>query len=150
MLYALCVFYTPLGVPNAYAYRSCIHGSCHYDNHYIDEDAFRITHNVDVYTCTWNRGFTATRQVEDIEDLLTHDNNFDIICATETFLDHTIPDSKIIKNFTLYRRDRNRNGKNSFNPYHRYCTNRPGVWLTRIRLGLCLLNAQRHAYNLID
>ena len=40
-------------------------------------------------------------------------------------------------------------GPNKFNPYHRLCNGKPGILLTRIRLGLSGLNQHRFKYNLI-
>ena len=39
---------------------------------------------------------------------------------------------------------------NHFNPFHRLCTGKPGIWLTRLRLGLSALNIHRFKYNFID
>jgi hypothetical protein len=39
---------------------------------------------------------------------------------------------------------------NKYTPFHRKCIGKVGNWLTRIRLGLSALNAQRSAYHLID
>ena len=40
-------------------------------------------------------------------------------------------------------------GPTSKKPYHRICSNKQGVWLSRIRMGLSALNAHRHHYNFI-
>ena len=34
--------------------------------------------------------------------------------------------------------------------YYTHCSGRPGIWLTRLRLGLSALKAHRFRYNLID
>jgi hypothetical protein len=36
------------------------------------------------------------------------------------------------------------------NSYHKYCHGQAGVWLTRIRMGLCGLNGHRFSYNFIE
>ena len=41
-------------------------------------------------------------------------------------------------------------GPNIYNPYHRLCSSKPGIWLTRLRLGLSALNQHRFKYNFID
>ena len=41
-------------------------------------------------------------------------------------------------------------GTNKYNPYHRLCSNKPGIWLTRLRLGLSALNSHRFKYNFIE
>ena len=41
-------------------------------------------------------------------------------------------------------------GTNIKNPYHQLCTNKQGVWLTRLRMGLSALNSHRHYYNYIN
>ena len=41
-------------------------------------------------------------------------------------------------------------GTNHFNSYHRLCTNKYGVCLSRIRMGLSALNQHRHNYNFIN
>ena len=41
-------------------------------------------------------------------------------------------------------------GTNITNPYHRLCTTKQGVWLSRLRMGLSALNSHRHNYNFIN
>ena len=41
-------------------------------------------------------------------------------------------------------------GQNKGNPYHRSCSGKPGIWLTRLRLGLSALNSHRFLFNFID
>ena len=41
-------------------------------------------------------------------------------------------------------------GPNIQNPYHRLCSSKPGIWLTRLRLGLSALNQHQFKYNFID
>ena len=41
-------------------------------------------------------------------------------------------------------------GTNKFNPYHRLCTNKYGIWLSCIRMGLSALNYHRYQYNFIN
>ena len=41
-------------------------------------------------------------------------------------------------------------GPNNLNPYHRLSSGKPGIWLTRLRLGLSALNSHRFKYNFIE
>ena len=41
-------------------------------------------------------------------------------------------------------------GTNNYNPYHKITTNKYGVWLSRLRMGLSALNAHRYNYNFIN
>ena len=57
------------------------------------------------------RSLLAVNRLDLIEQMLTIERCFDIICASETKLDNTIDNSKVnIKEYSLYIKDRNRQG----------------------------------------
>ena len=57
------------------------------------------------------RSITAPSRLDDVENLLLHYHNFDILALTETHLDNTVTDNSLhINGYQFFRRDRNRNG----------------------------------------
>ena len=66
----------------------------------------------DISICHINvRSLLAANRLDLIEQMLTIERCFVIICASETKLDNTINNSKVnINDYSLYRKDRNRQG----------------------------------------
>ena len=57
------------------------------------------------------RSLTANNRMDEIENFVTNENNFEIIAISESKLDHTVDNSRVdIANYNLFRKDRNRNG----------------------------------------
>ena len=57
------------------------------------------------------RSIKAHNRLEQLEELITNTHTFPIVALTETHLDGTVTDSEInIPNYTIHRKDRNRNG----------------------------------------
>ena len=63
MLYALCVFYAPRGVLNAYAHHRRMHGNIYIHYQWFVSTASRITHYVSSMTLTWNPGLINHQKV---------------------------------------------------------------------------------------
>ena len=77
------------------------------------------------------------------------DNSFKSFFPSTVRLWNNLPqktrESPSVNNFKALVR-----GTNNFNPYHRNCSGKQGIWLTRLRLGLSALNSHRFKYNFIN
>ena len=92
---------------------------------------------------------------------LRHNNNFPTIhtrltCVRESFYPSVLREWNLLTNdtvnlptlpqFKAYSKNKVPKPK----LYSKLCIGKPGAWLTRIRMGLSALNAQRFTYNFID